>query len=179
MKHQDGRKALVVFSDGEDRGSKDTLNDAIDAADRSNVVIYTIYFKGSEERSSGFAIREADIAAVWATPAGAAIPEEAVTPAAVAIAAANRSPLWTVRKSCSRSPRAPEATLTRPRNAKTLAPSTNSSPTSCVASTCSPYTPDKVDNDGGYHKIALKANKGDLQVSTREGYFAPGAEESK
>ena len=46
MKPKDGRKALVVFSDGADRGSKETLNDAIDAADRANVSIYTIYFKG-------------------------------------------------------------------------------------------------------------------------------------
>ena len=54
MKHQDGRKALVVFSDGVDRGSKDTMNDAVDAADRANVVVYTIYFKGEEERNSNF-----------------------------------------------------------------------------------------------------------------------------
>ncbi len=54
MKHKDGRKALVVFSDGVDRGSKDTMNDAVDAADRANVVVYTIYFKGEEERNSNF-----------------------------------------------------------------------------------------------------------------------------
>ena len=53
MKHKDGRKALVVFSDGVDRGSKDTLNDAIDAADHANLAIYTIYFKGEEDRSEG------------------------------------------------------------------------------------------------------------------------------
>jgi VWFA-related protein len=41
------------------------------------------------------------------------------------------------------------------------------------------YTPDKPDSDGGFHKISLKANKGDLTVVTREGYFAPGGEESK
>ena len=35
------------------------------------------------------------------------------------------------------------------------------------------YTPDQVDNDGGFHKIALKAKKGDLTVVTREGYYAP------
>jgi hypothetical protein len=38
------------------------------------------------------------------------------------------------------------------------------------------YTPDKVDTDGGYHKIALKASKDDLQVVTREGYYAPGGD---
>ena len=54
MKHKDGRKALVVFSDGVDRGSKDTMNDAVDAADRANVQIFTIYFKGEEDKSSNF-----------------------------------------------------------------------------------------------------------------------------
>jgi hypothetical protein len=36
-----------------------------------------------------------------------------------------------------------------------------------------------VDNQGGFHKIALKATKGDLQVATRDGYFAPGGDDSK
>jgi len=51
MKSKEGRKALVVFSDGEDRGSKENLNDAIDAADRANLAIYTIYFKGQSQRT--------------------------------------------------------------------------------------------------------------------------------
>jgi VWFA-related protein len=38
------------------------------------------------------------------------------------------------------------------------------------------YTPDVVDNEGGFHKIALKANKDDLIVVTREGYYAPGGD---
>ena len=38
------------------------------------------------------------------------------------------------------------------------------------------YTPDKVDDDGGYHKIALTAKKQDLVVVTREGYYAPGGD---
>jgi len=41
------------------------------------------------------------------------------------------------------------------------------------------YTPDVVDKEGGYHKVALKANKGDLTVVTRQGYYAPGSEASK
>jgi VWFA-related protein len=35
------------------------------------------------------------------------------------------------------------------------------------------YTPDQVDKVGGFHKIVLKANKDDLTVVTREGYYAP------
>jgi hypothetical protein len=35
------------------------------------------------------------------------------------------------------------------------------------------YTLDVVDKEGGFHKIALKANKDDLTMVTREGYYAP------
>ena len=38
------------------------------------------------------------------------------------------------------------------------------------------YTPDVVDNEGGFHKIALKANKDEFAVVTREGYYAPGGD---
>ncbi|MGA3102214.1 MAG: VWA domain-containing protein [Terracidiphilus sp.] len=55
MKPKDGRKALVVFSDGVDNGSKETLNDAIDSADRAGVEVFTIYFKGEEDHGqNGF-----------------------------------------------------------------------------------------------------------------------------
>src|ERR1035441_130697 len=57
MKPKDGRKALVVFSDGADRGSKETLNDAVDAADRANVAVYTSYFQGEQERPAGVGYR--------------------------------------------------------------------------------------------------------------------------
>ena len=46
MKTKHGRKALVVFSDGVDKGSIETLNEAVDAAQRANVAIYTVYFRG-------------------------------------------------------------------------------------------------------------------------------------
>lgn len=51
MKSIPGHKALVLFSDGVDRNSRETLNDAIDAADRAGLSIYTIYLKGEEVRS--------------------------------------------------------------------------------------------------------------------------------
>ena len=38
------------------------------------------------------------------------------------------------------------------------------------------YTPDKPDAEGGFHKVAVKTNKGDLEVTTREGYYAPGGD---
>jgi VWFA-related protein len=54
MLKEQGRKAVILLSDGADRGSKESLNDAIDAAERANLSIYTVYFKGEEGRSGGF-----------------------------------------------------------------------------------------------------------------------------
>jgi VWFA-related protein len=55
MQKEPGRKALIVLSDGVDRGSKESLNGSIDAAEKANVSVYTVYFKGEEERgNSGF-----------------------------------------------------------------------------------------------------------------------------
>ena len=55
MTKEPGRKALIVLSDGVDRGSKESLNEAIDAAEKANVSVYTVYFKGEQEhRDSGF-----------------------------------------------------------------------------------------------------------------------------
>ena len=49
LKKQTGRKAVVILSDGVDRGSKSTLESAIEAAQRTNTIVYAIYFKGHEE----------------------------------------------------------------------------------------------------------------------------------
>ncbi|HEY0163552.1 MAG TPA: VWA domain-containing protein [Edaphobacter sp.] len=50
MSKQKGRKALVILSDGADRGSRETLNKALETAQRSDTVIYAIYFKGEESQ---------------------------------------------------------------------------------------------------------------------------------
>ena len=47
---QTGRKALVVLTDGVDVGSKETLNDAIEAAQKADTVVYAVYYKGKEQQ---------------------------------------------------------------------------------------------------------------------------------
>jgi VWFA-related protein len=48
MQKQQGRKALILLTDGEDRGSKTSLDRAIESAQRADTLVYCIYFKGEE-----------------------------------------------------------------------------------------------------------------------------------
>jgi VWFA-related protein len=52
-KKQKGRKAIVVLTDGEDRGSQETLNSAIESAQKAETVVYTIYIGGHEDHDYG------------------------------------------------------------------------------------------------------------------------------
>jgi VWFA-related protein len=53
MKKLQGRKALIILSDGVDRGSKESLSEAVEAAERAETVVYAIYLKGEEEQQRG------------------------------------------------------------------------------------------------------------------------------
>ena len=176
MKPKDGRKALVIFSDGVDRGSKETMNDAIDAADRAGVQVFTIYFKGEEERQERLS-RQATMAE-WAVVA--AIPAaEAVGPAAAGAVTTRAAPTHrnsTARRSCRRLPRAPAECFSKPRRKTISMTSTASSPGALRQEYLLTYTPDKADTDGDFHKIALKTDKPDLTIITREGYYASGGD---
>jgi VWFA-related protein len=48
MSKQQGRKAVIILSDGVDHGSKETLRDAIETAQRADTVVYSILFKDDE-----------------------------------------------------------------------------------------------------------------------------------
>lgn len=48
MSKQQGRKAVIILSDGVDHGSKESLPTAIEMAQRSDTVVYSILFKDDE-----------------------------------------------------------------------------------------------------------------------------------
>jgi VWFA-related protein len=52
MSKQQGRKALIVLSDGVDHGSKETMAEAIATAQRSDTIIYSILFADEDENYS-------------------------------------------------------------------------------------------------------------------------------
>jgi len=176
MKPKSGRKALVIFSDGADRGSKETLNDAIDAADRANVQVFTIYFKGEEERSNGFpgnGGHHGGMGGGGYPGGGGGWPGGG---------GGNRGP----------NPRS-EAGVDGKKIMQQIASRTgglffeakkkdnldeiyNLIANSLRQQYLLTYTPDKVDTEGGFHKVVLKTEKSDLTVITREGYYAPVAD---
>src|SRR3984957_15546891 len=49
MSKQQGRKALIILSDGVDHGSKETMAEAISPAQRADPIIYSILFADEEE----------------------------------------------------------------------------------------------------------------------------------
>lgn len=54
MRKQQGRKALIIMSDGGENGSEATITDAIEAAQRAETLVYTIFFSdGSYGASRG------------------------------------------------------------------------------------------------------------------------------
>jgi len=53
MKKQQGRKALIILSDGVDHGSKETLRDAIETAQRADTLVYSVLFADKEGNGNG------------------------------------------------------------------------------------------------------------------------------
>jgi VWFA-related protein len=53
MKKEQGRKALIVLTDGVDHGSKESLQSAIEAAQRADTLVYSILFAGDEGHRGG------------------------------------------------------------------------------------------------------------------------------
>jgi VWFA-related protein len=178
MKPKDGRKALVVFSDGVDRGSKETLNDAVDAADRANTAVYTIYFKGEQQggQNNGFPGqgRHGGMGGGGYPGGGGGYPGGGGGyPGGRRGGGDERREEVDGKKIMEKI-----ATRTGGRYFEAKGKDKLDEIYTQIAEELRgqyvlTYTPDVVDNDGGFHKIALKASKDDLQVVTREGYYAP------
>jgi VWFA-related protein len=54
IKKEQGRKALIVLSDGVDHGSQESLESAIMTAQRADAIVYSIYFPGEEGSPNPF-----------------------------------------------------------------------------------------------------------------------------
>ena len=177
MKSKDGRKALVIFSDGADRGSKVTLNEAVDAADKANLAVYTIYFKGEQQgNSNGFPGNRRGNGGGFPGGGGGYPGGGGGYPGG---GGGRRSPEPTTgsgvdgKKIMQQIAERTGGHAFEAKKKDDLDGIYKLIEEELRNQYLLTYTPDKVDTDGGFHKILLKANKDDLIVATREGYYAP------
>ena len=188
MKPKDGRKALVVFSDGEDRGSKESLNDAVDAADRANVAVYTIYFKGQQERSAGDGFpggggrRGGGGGWPGGGGGGGGYPGGGgggypgggggYPGGGGGRRGGDRQSDIDGRKIMEKIATRTGGRFFEAKKKDNLEDIYNQIAEELRGQYLLSYTPDKPDNDEEFHKIALKAKNADLAASTREGYYS-------
>ncbi len=174
MKPKDGRKALIVFSDGVDRGSKETLNEAIDAADRGNLAVYTIYFKGEQEHNGGGGFPGGHHGGGF-PGSGGGYPGGGY-PGSGGGHRGGGEPSVDGKKIMDQIATRTGGRFFEAKKTDNLEGIYAQIAEELRGQYLLTYTPDVVDNEGGFHKVALKARKDDLTVVTREGYFAPGSD---
>ena len=139
MEKQEGRKALIILTDGVDNGSRENLDVAIESAQRANTVVYSILFKDDEAYGNGGGFGRAGISipgmggpGMGGPGMGAAAWEEGG-----AADAGSRSSMPTERKFWSESRRRRAAAcLKSPRKSRSIK-STPRSKRSCATSTAS------------------------------------------
>jgi VWFA-related protein len=171
MKPQNGRKALVLFADGVDRASKETLSDALDAAEHNNVVIYAIYFKGEESPAGGGwggNQRRGGMGGGWpggggGWPGGGR---------GGGNGGSQDKPAVDGKKIMEKIAQRTGGRYFEAKKKDNLEEIYNQIAEDLRAQCLLTYTPDLVDKDGGYHKVEIKAAKGDWQIFTRPGYYA-------
>jgi VWFA-related protein len=184
MKTAQGRKALVVFSDGVDRSSKETLNDAIDAADRASLEIFTIYFKGEEQKGGGGMGGEGPGGnpgggrrGGWPGSGGSNWPGGGSGGGYPSGGGSGRrggggdAVKVDGRKIMEQIAKRTGGRFFETKKKENLEEIYNQIAEELRGQYLLTYTPDKA-ADGEYHKVVVKAKKDDQTVATREGYYA-------
>ncbi len=159
MSKQQGRKALIILSDGVDHGSKETMAEAIATAQRADTIIYSILFADEEgsSRPGGFSMGgPGGMHGGVGGGHGGRYPRQEERPDGKKIleqiSKETGGRLFKVSK--KETVEAIYAQIEEElRNQYSLA-----------------YTPDK-GNTVGYHKIHLAAKPKDLVVQARDGYY--------
>lgn len=169
LKKQQGRKAIFVLSDGVDRGSKESLTDAIEAAQRADTAVYTIYFAGEEPQNDGYQRHRR-----WGGGMGGGWPgggggwpggggggnqyprEQRVDGKKILLQISEQTGgvMFEVSKNLPLE-KIYDVAAEGLRNQYSIG-----------------YTPNPPDTDTGYHTIRLTANKKDLTVQARQGYYS-------
>jgi VWFA-related protein len=166
MKQQQGRKAEVALTDGVDHGSKETLESAIESAQRANTLVYSIYFSGGEggdgRRGGGFGgPRLGGPGGGWPGGGGGGghrrFPQEERPDG---------------KKVLDRLSKETGAHMYEVSKKDTIDDIYSRIEEELRHEYSIGYTPDRANPGAGYHKIHLATKNKDLVVQTREGYYS-------
>ena len=169
MKKQQGRKALIILSDGVDRGSKESLQGAIEAAQRADTVVYSIFFANSHQEEGGGFGR---LGGGWP---GGGWPGGGGSGGGGRRGGGQRSPQEARpdgKKILERISKESGGRLYEVSKKQTVDQIYASIAEELRTQYSLGYTPDKANDAAGYHKISLTAKEKNLAVQTRDGYYA-------
>ena len=179
MKKQQGRKALIILSDGVDRGSKKSLESAIEAAQRADTVVYSILFKDTQSERGGYEHqRRGGMGGGWpgggggypggggGWPGGGGRGGRGGGPRP------SQEPLPDGKKILERVSKETGGHLFEVSKKESVAQIFTSIAEELRTQYSLGYTPNKAESAEGYHRISLTAKSKDLSVQTRDGYYA-------
>jgi len=174
LKKQTGRKAVVILSDGVDRGSKTTLESAIESAQRADTIVYCIYFAGHHEEHGdrGNGGRTGRSGGGWP---GGGWPGGGGYPGGGGRRGGGQRP--------SEEPRVDGKKILQRVSKETGGRFFEASKKESVGEIYTSiaeelrtqyslgYTPDKESSASGYHHLQLQVKRKDTTVQTRDGYY--------
>jgi len=148
MRKQQGRKALILLTDGVDTGSRLTLSQAVESAQRADTLVYSILFSDPEAYGGGGfggMGRHGGMGRPMNLPDGKKVLEQISRETGGRFfEVSKKQPIDKVYTEI-------EEDL---RNQYSLG-----------------YTPERTDEDRSYHRIHLVTKRKELVVQTREGYY--------
>jgi VWFA-related protein len=160
MKKQQGRKAIVVLTDGVDRGSKETLRDAIETAQRADTLVYSILFADKEGYGNGGGYGGGHMGGMGGGGMGGGghrhYPQE------------SRPDGKKILQQLSKETGGRFFEVTKKESIEQIYAEIDEELRNQYALG---YTPDKAGADVGYHKIELTVKQKDAVVQTREGFY--------
>jgi len=173
MKKQQGRKALIVLSDGDDRGSKESLQSAIEAAQRADTVVYSILFADNHQDSNGYGHQGGGMGRHGGGfPGGGGWPGGGGSGGGGGRGRNPQEPRVDGKKILDQISRETGGRLYEVSKKQAIDQIYDSIAEELRTQYNLGYTPDKGNAEASYHKIILVAKQKDLVVQTRDGYYA-------
>jgi VWFA-related protein len=177
LKGVQGRKALVLFSDGVDHDSKTTLQHAIEAAQRADTLVYCVYVASEREepQNGGFGGRHGGGGGGY--PGGGGPFPGGGSPFPGGGGGRGRGPQSAPRENKTDGKKILQQIaketggqyfeLSKKQNAAQIYAQVEEELRHQYSLS---YTPDKAES--GYHKLHLSTRNGELTVQTREGFYS-------